>query len=1066
MNRTPFAFLSGILIWTFVSTSYANPKSPKEWAVWLQSPDAAKRRIALFELARMGKQAQQVKDAVYQQLQHTSYIVRDEAARTFAFVVSQKSRWFLKLCRSQKAKLRAAAAVIFRYIKKPDSKVMKCQLGLLGDKSWDVRHRSYTSLSSKGVRALPWLIPTIKRGNRWSRKQAGRLLASIEPRTPALITTLIQALQGYYTNRYARLGLYRAGQAAVPFLLKALLKTKDENKKLALLAAIGYMGPKAHKAIPTLLPLLGASQQRVRSQTAEVLGKLGKQAFHALAKALKSPNPNVRTYALKGLHYHYPKTQTVLPQLLRALRSKHDAERVAAATELSYLGIRAKSLELKLLFALNDKNPNVRSWIASALGRIRPSQKQTLSALYAKVSDKVSQVQYEVYKAIAASDITSNERNQKLVACLSSKKTAIQVLCAKALGRSSQQEHSAFQALKKLSSSKSPRKVRVAAIRALGRFGKKALPALYPLLKDSNRRIRVAAIKALKHQKPSHKLLTHLMMMLADKVYRVKKQAFKVLLTYKGHAAKAVIKKIPSIKNSSIKEWLLEVMGSTGTESLHHIVRAYPTSNTTTRVFLARALRYAACDSYGRAPTFSKKSLALLVRIGNSSQQASRKSVARTLGCLKKHGVHLAAKLAHLLKEKNHSIVSTMVSSLARHKVTQQSLVKELVRLYQQHPKDSRFRSTILQALNHSSAHQKLTSPVYKDALQNSSYSIRFYALQSLKHYGAKAAPFTPLISKQLQDQRTARVAAQVLGSIGSKAQQAIPALLQASSHPRNGVRETAVEALSNIKTEPKRILPILQLRLWDVESRVQYAASKALFAYKSKALPTIRQLLRHPFHKIRIHTLIPLREAERWALPLQPLLVPFLSSKRCMERMFSLHGMARLSPNHPKTQLALKKGLSDPCIHVQTAAIQELRKQGQKSRSIPPLLLQRKRQKGWIARSEALRVMAEIEPQSKRVLQLLFDALQSSDKDVRYKAAGILRWMKKKAKSAIPHLQQATHDTNASVRSEAILAIHAISPNHPSLGRLTPIACGDSSYRVRQAMEKILKKPCKNLKR
>jgi hypothetical protein len=146
--------------------------------------------------------------------------------------------------------------------------------------------------------------------------------------------------------------------------------------------------PVSADVVAALLPGLEDSAGSVRYVCRQALGRSGETAMPGLLEALKSANPDARSYAADALadmaQYTdaptLPLEQAVLT-LTRALDDKHYAVRVSACLALKHFGPKAESALSKLIRRLKDKEWSVAEAAVQAVAAVDPSGKDSVPAL-------------------------------------------------------------------------------------------------------------------------------------------------------------------------------------------------------------------------------------------------------------------------------------------------------------------------------------------------------------------------------------------------------------------------------------------------------------------------------------------------------------------------------------------------------------------------------------------------------------------------------------------------------------------------------------------------------------
>lgn len=161
--------------------------------------------------------------------------------------------------------------------------------------------------------------------------------------------------------------LARFGGAAAPLLVKRL-KSGSRDVRLAVIKALGEIGPLAEAAVPALLPIAAAAQG---SKVPAVDVVLAEAAFEALKQIVSSTTPEVR----QGLQSPSPDMRAVCIGLI-----EHSLQRTPAAE-------RQEPVDA-LLKLLGDGEPTVRSAAADVLGCIGPQARPAVGLLEELAGDE------------------------------------------------------------------------------------------------------------------------------------------------------------------------------------------------------------------------------------------------------------------------------------------------------------------------------------------------------------------------------------------------------------------------------------------------------------------------------------------------------------------------------------------------------------------------------------------------------------------------------------------------------------------------------------------------------
>lgn len=231
-------------------------------------------------------------------------------------------------------------------------------IGAIKDKNSHSREyaaRALKKLGPKAATATPALIALLKDRHQTVRYQAVEALRAIGPQAREAVPALISILQ---TDKNAGMRNIAAcalpdlgadAKTAVPALVGAFKKEKESVIRLNAIRAIGKLGPQDRKlipifiealkdkdvfiqaasaralgkfgsaakaAVPTLIEML--KNRMVRSEARYTLGRIGKDAVPALAKALDDPDENVRLSAISALSVIGAEAAPAIPALKHA----------------------------------------------------------------------------------------------------------------------------------------------------------------------------------------------------------------------------------------------------------------------------------------------------------------------------------------------------------------------------------------------------------------------------------------------------------------------------------------------------------------------------------------------------------------------------------------------------------------------------------------------------------------------------------------------------------------------------------------------------------------------------
>ncbi|WP_157943229.1 HEAT repeat domain-containing protein [Nostoc sp. CENA543] len=159
---------------------------------------------------------------------------------------------------------------------------------------------------------------------------------------------------------------------SVPALLKAM-KTRDQNLRIIIIAALGEIGLRGSSAIPSLKlhDLLNGKNKEVRLMAANALKKIGQDPIPVLILALQNSDSQIRQQAAYNLGQLSTEAKDAIPHLINALKDPDKNVRFKAAYALEEIATLAEDAIPSLRNALKDPDISVRRHVSSILRKIR-----------------------------------------------------------------------------------------------------------------------------------------------------------------------------------------------------------------------------------------------------------------------------------------------------------------------------------------------------------------------------------------------------------------------------------------------------------------------------------------------------------------------------------------------------------------------------------------------------------------------------------------------------------------------------------------------------------------------
>jgi HEAT repeat protein len=286
----------------------------------------------------------------------------------------------------------------------------------LSDRDENIRLESALALGKIGPESrpgIPALIAVLTDDSTAVKWQAIRALSRIGAKAvPPLIALLDdENLQDPAVIALGYIG--PAARLAVPSLIKLLSNPKlstDLGSDIVL--ALSRIGPAAAEAVPTLLKILADVQSELRPDAAWALAQIGaKPAIPLLIRALPADEQSnselaiVLPLAVLTLNpENIPRNEVyfnwAVNRGVELLEHDSSLVRQAAAAALAAVGERAARAIPNLAAGLQDSDPEVRGAFLSTLAAIGPEAQDALPAIIQALADPVHAVRYAASYAV------------------------------------------------------------------------------------------------------------------------------------------------------------------------------------------------------------------------------------------------------------------------------------------------------------------------------------------------------------------------------------------------------------------------------------------------------------------------------------------------------------------------------------------------------------------------------------------------------------------------------------------------------------------------------------------
>jgi len=237
----------------------------------------------------------------------------------------------------------------------------------------------------------------------------------------------------------------------------------------------------------------------VRMFAARSLGNLGPQARGVVAdliEASKTGDAQVSGAAIVALGQIGADAKSAVPTIVDALNKKET--RSLAIVALGKIGPDAKAAVPEL--AKNLKTKEVQSLVIEALGNIGPQAKSAVPDLADLLKEADKEVKPSILSTLARMGPDAKPVVAAIGSCLSTddKETSLQGLAAlAALGPDAKDAVGDIIALFVDEDLRPDNKLRLQAVKTLGKIGKPAVPPLTKALSSPNRYMKVGVIQAL-----------------------------------------------------------------------------------------------------------------------------------------------------------------------------------------------------------------------------------------------------------------------------------------------------------------------------------------------------------------------------------------------------------------------------------------------------------------------------------------------------------------------------------------------------------------------------------------
>jgi HEAT repeat protein len=585
----------------------------------------------------------------------------------------------------------------------------------------------------------------------------------------------VRALQGALKDGEVRVRVFaaqalwlnrREAAEVVPVLRAALRESKDAAVRAGAAYALGAMGKAAREAIRELKEmLLSDADGEARLRAAEALYRLADDAVLVvpeLRKLLADPSPMVRGLAAEALGRIGPRAASAVEEL-RGLLVKDDAQvQACAAFALGGIGKDAKVAVPELLVVLQSGKGPVREQSVAALAAIGPEAVAAVPVLIDMLHRESDTLRARAAFALGAMGRGARKAVEPLIRLLrESRAGGERLIFAQALWRIERDSETVLPVLLDLVKERD-RRVRLAAIEVLGEMGSAARlagPALQEARKDAAEEVR-HAIDTAQEQigVPTKEDITDLIKAVSSKNTTYRLAAAQTLLALGGDAADAVPALIEALKVHDPE------------------------------------LRLAAIGVFGAVGEKAADAVPALVELLSVKDAEMQTAILDALAGMGAAALKAVPALTHLLKSDEHVLRASAAFALG-------SIGREPA------------NATKAQQQNIRNALKDALTPIKDAALNDKDAGVRLYAAQALYILTRQTDPAVGVLKKCLNEPDEPGIraaAAEALADIGPRCRDAdkeiVPLLVQLTKTDREEVRSAAFDALKKIA--PAEVAP------------------------------------------------------------------------------------------------------------------------------------------------------------------------------------------------------------------------------------------------------------------
>lgn len=284
--------------------------------------------------------------------------------------------------------------------------------------------------------------------------------------------------------------------------------------------------------------------------------------------------------------------------------------------------------------------------------------------------------------------------------------------------------------------------------------------------------------------------------------------------------------------------------------------------------------------------------------------------------------------------------------------------------------------------------------PAVIEVLKDPESQVRSQAIEFLGWLPLEPQLVVPALVDALDVKRDdRRLVVKSLARFGPKAKAGVPSLLkilQEPEHPeghRDGLRETVIHALGEIRSHGKLVVPVLLPLLKDESLRVQDETMDTLTKLGPEAkdaLPTLFEIAKDKASDLRPNALYAIAVVGPDHKDVIPMLISALEDKDGSVQKFAVNALAHIGPPAKAAIPALSKVLrAKENDWLLDFAIDAFAKIGVEDKEVLPILIQAL-EPGNECHSSAAKALGEIGPAAKQAVPALLKLLSDKDPAVR----------------------------------------------------------------------------------